>query len=155
MPNWYICHSFSISGPIDFWFWLMTRMDPGFNQYQYGNNRPKGTEIMEMLSKIKPLTTVRALSQLPVVAHQWLTLLTVIMRFLSTGKAGCWWRSPYSHFIWHDSLWEVIQLLDTRSDLKRTVVPRLGELHVIKYRRRSLWSVPITSVLFVSTCIHM
>ena len=36
------------------------------------------------------------------------------------------------------ALYEKVQLLDARLDLKRTIVPRLGELHVIMATLRAL-----------------
>ena len=41
-----------------------------------------------LLSESKPLTQVGALPLLPEVAHEWSTLLTVIMQ--ATENAGCW-----------------------------------------------------------------
>ena len=72
------------------------------------------------------------------VAHEWPTLLTVIMqanllRRLAVGE-------DHPTVITFDmALYEkVVQLLDARPDLKRTVVPRLGELHVTMSALRAL-----------------
>ena len=91
-----------------------------------------------LLSTSQSVTQVGALPLLPEVAHEWSTLLTVIMqasqiRYLAVGD-------NHPTVISFDmALYEkVVQLLDARPDLKRTVVPRLGELHVVMAALRAL-----------------
>ena len=91
-----------------------------------------------LLSANKSVTQVGALPLLPEVAHEWSTLLTVIMqasqlRHLAVGE-------DHPTVISFDmALYEkVVQLLDARPDLKRKVVPRLGELHVVMAALRAL-----------------
>ena len=83
-----------------------------------------------MLSASQGLTLVGSLPLVPEVAHEWPTLLTVIMqanqlRRLAVGE-------DYPTVITFDmALFEkVVHLLDASPDLKLTVLPRLGELHV-------------------------
>ena len=90
-----------------------------------------------LLATSKPLTEVGALPLLPEVAHDWSTLLTVVKQAkeLTVGE-------DYITLITFDiALYEkVIQLVDSRPDLKGKVMPRLGELHVVMCALRALGS---------------
>ena len=90
-----------------------------------------------LLATSKPLTEVVALPLLPEVAHDWSTLLTVVKQAkeLTVGE-------DYITLITFDiALYEkVIQLVDSRPDLKGKVMPRLGELHVVMCALRALGS---------------
>ena len=81
---------------------------------------------------------VGALPLLLEVAHDWSTLLTVIvqvnqLRHMAIGDS-------HPTIITFDlALYEkVVQLLDARPDLKDKVVPRLGELHVVMAALRAI-----------------
>jgi len=82
------------------------------------------------------LTNVGAL--LPAVAHEWSTMLTVILQAskLKTLVTG----EEHPTVISFDmALYEkAVQLVDARGDLKRTVFPMLGELHTVMAALRAL-----------------
>ena len=103
----------------------LSRMEAG----EASSNIPGWAGYNSLLSESKPLTQVGALPLLPEVAHEWSTLLTVIMQASELKKLAV--DEDHLTVISFDmALYEkVIQLLDARPDLKRTVVPRLGELH--------------------------
>ena len=91
-----------------------------------------------LLSESRPLTQVGALPLLPEVAHEWSTLLTVIMQASQLRKLAVGEHHP-TVISFDMALYEkVVQLLDARPDLKRTVIPRLGELHVVMAALRAL-----------------
>ena len=76
------------------------------------------------------VTQVGALPLLPEVAHEWSTLLTVIMQASQLTYLAVGVDHP-TVILFDMALFEkVVQLIDARPDLKRTVVPRQGELHV-------------------------
>ena len=111
-----------------------SRMEAG----EESSNIPGWAGYNSLLSESKPLTQVGALPLLPEVAHEWPNLLTVIMqasqlRMLAVGE-------DHPTVISFDmALYEkVVKLLENRPDLKRTVVPRLGELHVVMAALRAL-----------------
>lgn len=91
-----------------------------------------------LISSCQPLTQVGALPLLPEVAHEWPTMLTVILQAsqLKTLVVG----QGYPTVITFDmALYEkAVQLLDARVDLKRKLVPRLGELHAVMAALRAL-----------------
>ncbi len=90
------------------------------------------------MSESKPLTRVGALPLLTEVAHEWSTLLTVIMQASQLRKLAVGENHP-TVISFDMALYEkVVQLLDARPDLKRKVVPRLGELHVVMAALRAL-----------------
>ena len=82
-------------------------------------------------SESKPLTQVVALPHLTEVTHKWSTLLTVIMQATQLRKLAVGEDHP-TVISFDLALYEkVVQLLNARLDRKHTVVPRLGELHVV------------------------
>ena len=89
---------------------------------------PGWAGFKSLVSAVQCLTQVGALPLLPEVAHEWPTMLTVILKAseLKTLVVG-----EYPTVISFDmALYEkAVQLLDTRLYLKIAVVPRLGELH--------------------------
>ena len=75
---------------------------------------------------------------LPELAHEWSTLLTVIMQASQLRKLTVGEEHP-TVISFDMALYEkVVQLLDGRPDLKRTVFPRLGELHAVMAALRAL-----------------
>jgi len=91
-----------------------------------------------LISLSQPQIHVGALPLLPEIAHDWSTLLTVIvqvnqLRHMAVGDS----HPTIITFIL--ALYEkVVQLLDARPDLKDKVVPRLGELHVVMAALRAI-----------------
>jgi len=84
-----------------------------------------------LLSASQPATQIGSLPLLPEVAHEWSTLLTVIMQTSELRRLAVGEEHP-TVISFDMALYEkVVQLLDARPDLKRTVVPRLGELHAV------------------------
>ena len=97
-----------------------------------------GYNSLLTLSKSQSMTRVGALPLLTEVAHEWPTLLTVIMqanqlRYLSVGDA-------HPTMISFDMALseKMVQLLDARPHLKRAIVRRHGELHAIMAALRAL-----------------
>ena len=92
---------------------------------------PGWAGFKSLVSAGQSLTHVGALPLLPEVAHKWSTMLTVILQAseLRTLVVG----EEFPTLITFDmALYEkAVQLLDARPDLKRAVVPRLGELHTL------------------------
>ncbi|KAJ8364290.1 hypothetical protein SKAU_G00131210 [Synaphobranchus kaupii] len=89
-----------------------------------------------LLSASQPVTQIGSLPLLPEVAHEWSTLLTVIMQTSELRRLAVGDPTVISFDM---ALYEkVVQLLDARPDLKRTVVPRLGELHAVMAALRAL-----------------
>lgn len=93
-----------------------------------------------LLSIGKPLTEVGALPLLPEVAHDWSTHLTVLKQAIQLKELAV--GEKHVTVITFDmALYEkVIQLVDSHSDLKGKVMPRLGELHVVMCALRALGS---------------
>ncbi|KAK1906588.1 Photoreceptor cilium actin regulator [Dissostichus eleginoides] len=86
----------------------------------------------------EPLIIGWSLALLPEVAHEWSTLLTVIMQANQLRKLAVGEDHP-TVITFEMTLYEkVVQLLDARPDLKQMVVPRLGELHVVMAALRAL-----------------
>ena len=129
--------------------WIVATAVCRMNAGEASSNIPGWAVCNSLLSESKPITQVGALPLLPEVAHEWSTLLTVIMqasqlRKLAVGK-------HYPTVISFDmALYEkVVQLIDVRLDLKRTVFPRLGELHVVMAAVRTLgvsWRIPVLMI---------
>jgi hypothetical protein len=111
-----------------------SRMEAG----EESSNIPGWAGYNSLLSESKPLTQVGALPLLPEVAHEWSTLLTVIMQASQLRKLPV--GEDHPTVISFDMAFyeKVVKLLDDRPDLKRTVVPRLGELHVVMAALRAL-----------------
>ena len=85
-----------------------------------------------------PLTNVGALPLLPEVAHEWSTLLTVITQAVQLKSLVVGEDHP-AVITFDMALYEkAIQLLDAKPDLKKAVVPRLGELHTVMAALRAL-----------------
>ena len=102
------------------------------------SNIPGWAGYNSLLSESKPLTQVGALPLLPEVAHEWSTLLTVILQASQLRKLAVGEDHP-TVISFDMALYEkVIQLIDARPDLKNSVVPRLGELHVVMAALRAL-----------------
>lgn len=75
------------------------------------------------------MTQVGALILLPEVAHEWSTLLTVIMQAILLRKLAVGEDHP-AVITFDMALYEkLVKILDARPDLTQTVVPRLDELH--------------------------
>lgn len=101
---------------------------------------PGWAGFKSLMSSCQPVTQVGALPLLPEVAHEWPTILTVMLQAskLNTLVVG----EAHPTVITFDmALYEkAIQLLDANVDLKRSIVPRLGELHVVMAALRALGS---------------
>ena len=99
---------------------------------------PGWAGFKSLVSTGQCLTQFGALPLLPEVAHEWPTMLTVILQAtkLKTLVVG----EEYPTVISFDmALYEkAVQLLDSRLDLKGAVVPRLGELHAVMAALRAL-----------------
>jgi hypothetical protein len=99
---------------------------------------PGWAGFKSLVSSGQSLTNVGALPLLPEVAHEWSTMLTVILQAskLKTLVTG----EEHPTVITFDmALYEkAVQLVDARDDLKRTVFPRLGELHTVMAALRAL-----------------
>ncbi|KAK1888370.1 Placenta growth factor [Dissostichus eleginoides] len=95
------------------------------------SNIPGWAGYNSLLSESLPLTQVGALPLLPEVAHEWSTLLTVIMQANHLRKLAVGEDHP-TVITFDMALYDkLVQLPDARPDLKQMVVPRLGELHVV------------------------
>ena len=93
-----------------------------------------------LISTSMPLTEVASFPLLPELAHEWSTLLTVIKQaiYLKELAVG---ENHITLITFDMALYEkVIQLVDSRQDLKGKVMPRLGELHVVMCALRALGS---------------
>lgn len=91
-----------------------------------------------LLSTNKAVTKVGALPLLPEVAHEWSTLLTVLMQACKLKELAVGETHP-AVITFDMALYEkVVQLVDSRPDLKGRVLPRLGELHVVMAALRGL-----------------
>ena len=112
----------------------LSRMEAG----EALSNIPGWAAYNSMLSESKLLTQVGALPLLPEVAHEWSTLLTVIMQASQLRKLAVGEGHP-TIISFDMALYEKVdQLLDARPGLKCTVVPRLGKLHVVMAALRAL-----------------
>ena len=81
-----------------------------------------------LLSTCKQLTEVGSLPLLPEVAHEWSTLLTVIMQACQLKELAVG-REFVTVISFDMALYEkAVRLLDARRDLRNKVMPRLGEL---------------------------
>ena len=118
--------------------WVFAFAVPDMREETTPNEVPCWAGYNSLLSKDQCLTEVGALPLLPEVAHEWSTLLTVIdqankLRKLAVGN------SHPTVISFDMALYEkVIQLIDSRPDLKISVVPRLGELHAVMAALRAL-----------------
>ena len=91
-----------------------------------------------LLSFPQPLTQVGVLPLLPELAYEWSTLMTVISQTTKLKNLAVGTNHP-TVISFDMALYEkVIQLLDSRPELKRSVVPRLGELHTVMAALRAL-----------------
>ena len=92
---------------------------------------PGWAGFKSLVSSGQSLTNVGAL--LPEVAHEWSTMLPVILQ-ASKLKSLVTGEEHPTAITFDIALYEkALQLVDARDDLKRTVFPRLGELHVHCY----------------------
>jgi len=102
------------------------------------SNIPGRAGYNSLLSESKPLTKVGVLPLLSEVAHEWSTLLIVIMQASQLRRLAVGEDHP-AVISFDMALYEkVVQLLDARPNLKRTVGPRLRELHVVMAALRAL-----------------
>ena len=93
-----------------------------------------------LVLKSMPQTNVSVLPVLPEVAHEWSTMLTVIMQAKGLNDKVTGGKHP-TVITFDMALYEkAVQLVDSRSDLRGNVVPRLGELHVVMAALRGLGS---------------
>jgi len=99
---------------------------------------PGWAGLKSLVSSGQSLTRVGALLLLPEVAHEWSTMLTVILQAskLKTLVTG----EEHPAVITFDmALYEkAVQLVDARKDLKGTVLPRLDEIHTVMAALRAL-----------------
>ena len=90
------------------------------------------------MSSGRPLTQVGALPLLPEVAHEWSTMLTVMLQ-ASQLKSLVVGQDHPTVITFDMALYEkAVQLLDARPNLKSKIVPRLGELHAVMAALRAL-----------------
>ena len=112
----------------------LSRMTPG----ETSSKIPSWAGYNSLLSESLPLTQVGALPLLPEVAHEWSTLLTVLMQASQLRRLAVGEDHP-TVITFDMALYEkVLQLLDARPHLKKMIVPRLGELHAIMAAMRGL-----------------
>ena len=91
-----------------------------------------------LVSSGRPLTQVGALSLLPKVAHEWSTMLTVMLQ-ASQLKSLVVGQDHPTVITFDMALYEkAVQLVDARPNLKSKIVPRLGELHAVMAALRAL-----------------
>jgi len=84
-----------------------------------------------LVSSGQSLTNVGALPLLPEVAHEWSTMLTVILQASKLNTLVTVDEHP-TVITSEMALYEkAVQLVNARDDLKRTVLSRLGELHTV------------------------
>ncbi len=102
------------------------------------NKIPGWAAYNSLLSTSQPVTQVGALPLLPEVAHNWSTLLTVMMQARKLKELAV--GDDHPTIISFDlALYEkVVQLLDSSPDLQVQFVPRIGELHVVMASLRAL-----------------
>ena len=118
--------------------WIVTSVISRIKEGVDSFHLPGWAGYNSLLSESKAVTKVGALPLLPEVAHEWPTLLTVMVqaRKLKELVIG----NDHPAVISFDmALYEkAVQLVDTRPDLKNTVFVRLGELHVVMAALRAL-----------------
>lgn len=120
--------------------WIVATALSRFERGEAASNIPGWAGYNSLLSESKPLTHVGALPLLPEVAHEWSTLLTVIMQASELRKLTVGEDHP-TVISFDMALYEkVVQMLDANPILKRTVFPRLGELHAVMAALRALGS---------------
>ena len=109
-------------------------------KYETSSFFPGWSGYNSLLSESKSLTNNGVLPLLPEVAHEWPTLLTVISQAHSLKQLVV--GQEYLTVISFDmALYEkAVQLIDSNSDLKGKVLPRLGELHTTMAALRALGS---------------
>ncbi len=91
-----------------------------------------------LLLTSQPVMQVGALPSLPKVAHNWSTLLTVMMQARKLKELAVGDDLP-TIISFDLALYEkVVQLLDSRPDLQVQFVPRMGELHIVMASLRAL-----------------
>lgn len=118
--------------------WIFASVLSRMKAEETSSNIPGWAGYNSLLSESLALTQVGALSLLPEVAHEWSTLLTVIMQANQLRKLAVGEDHP-TVITFDMALYEkVVKLLDARPDLKQMVVPRLGELHVVMATLRAL-----------------
>jgi len=102
------------------------------------NKIPGWAGYNSLLSTSQPVTQVGALPLLPEVAHNWSTLLTVMMQARKLKELAV--GDDHPTIISFDlALYEkVVQLLDSRPDLQVLFVPRMGKMHVVMGSLRAL-----------------
>ena len=117
--------------------WLVTSI---ISRLKSGDssNIPGWAGYNSLLSKSKSLTQVGALPLLPGVAHEWSTLVTVIKQAHALKQLVV--GDKYLTVISFDmALYaKVVPLIDSRPDLKRKILPLLGELHAMMAALRAL-----------------
>ena len=91
-----------------------------------------------LVSPGQSVTRVGALPLLPEVAHEWPTMLTVMLQASQLNKLVVGQDHP-TVITFDMALYEkAVQLLDARPNLKNEIVPRLGELHTVMAALRAL-----------------
>ena len=87
---------------------------------------PGWTGYKSLVSSAQPLTRVGDLPLLPEVAHEWSTMLTVMLQASQLNSLVVGQNHP-TVITFDMALYEkAVQLLDARPNLKNEVVPRLG-----------------------------
>ena len=106
-----------------------------------GDKIPGWAGYNSLLSENQLMTQIGALPLLPEVAHEWSTLLTVMMQTRKLNELATGVVHDPTVISCDMALYEkVVQILDSRPDLKSQFVPRLGELHVVMAALRALGS---------------
>ena len=99
---------------------------------------PGWSGYKSLVSYSRPLTRVCAFPLLPEVAHEWSTLLTVIMQANQLKNLVIGENHP-TLITFDMALYEkVVQMIDSCSELKKKIIPRLGELHTVMAALRAL-----------------
>jgi len=114
----------------------LSRMKPG----KSSSKIPGWAGYNSLLSESRPLTKVGASPLLPEVVHEWSTLLTVLMQASQLRRLAVGEDHPTIITVDMALYEKVLQLLDARPQLKKIIVPRLGELHAIMAAMRGLGS---------------
>ncbi len=118
--------------------WIIASALTGENAGGEQSKIPGWAGFKSLVSPGQSLTQVGALPLLPEVAHEWSTMLTVILQAskLKTLVTG----EDHPTVITFDmALYEkAVQLVDARDDLKGIIFPRLGELHTVMAALRAL-----------------
>ena len=110
------------------------------------NNIPGWARYNSLLSRSQPVMQVGALPLLSEVAHNWSTLLTVMMQSHKLKELAV--GDDYPTIISFDLvLYEkVFQVLDSRPILQTLFVPRMGELQVMASLRALGTSIENSSI---------